>query len=95
MADEEGFRYSTLMVDGQPVAGIMDSSLQPEGHPIGWDAYFWVDDADSAAARITGGGGQILRAPEDTPYGRLVEAADPMGARFKLMAANEAMPAGR
>jgi predicted enzyme related to lactoylglutathione lyase len=31
-------------------------------------------------------------AAEDTPYGRLAAAADPTGARFKLVAANEAMP---
>jgi hypothetical protein len=30
---------------------------------------------------------------EDTPYGRLAEAADPTGAHFKLVAPNEAMPA--
>lgn len=30
---------------------------------------------------------------EDTPYGRIATAADPTGARFKLVAPNEAMPA--
>lgn len=91
--DEEFFRYSTLMVDGQAVAGIMDAVDQPADHHIGWDVYFWAEDADAALARVTAAGGRVLRPAEDTPYGRLAEAADPMGARFKLMAANEQMPA--
>ena len=93
MADEEGFRYSTLVVDGQAVAGIMDASGQPADHHTGWDIYFWAEDADAALGRVTAGGGKVLRPAEDTPYGRLAEAADPMGARFKVMAANDQMPA--
>lgn len=93
LADEEGFRYSTIVVDGQPVAGIMDASGQPEDHHTGWDIYFWAEDTDAALARATGAGGTVLRPAEDTPYGRLAEAADPMGAPFKLMATNDQMPA--
>jgi len=44
-------------------------------------------------AAIGGLGGKVLRPAEDTPYGRLANAADPMGGRFKLVAANHAMPA--
>lgn len=93
MADEESFRYSTLVVNGQPVAGVMDAEGQPSDHHIGWDIYFWVDDADAALGRVTAAGGKVVRPAEDTPYGRLAEALDPMGARFKLMAANAQMPA--
>jgi predicted enzyme related to lactoylglutathione lyase len=95
MADEEGFRYSTLVVNGRPVAGIMDASGQPTGHHAGWDIYFWAEDADTVIGRIRASGGKIVRPAEDTPYGRLAEATDPMGARFKLMAANDQMPATR
>lgn len=95
VADEDGFRYATLMAEGQPVAGIMDAAGQAEDHHLGWDIYFWVDDADAALSRVTAGGGRVNRPAEDTPYGRLAEAADPMGARFKLMAANDQMPATR
>ena len=94
-ADEEFFRYSTLMVDGNAVAGIMDASNQPVEHHTGWDIYFWAEDADAALGRVTAGGGKILRPAEDTPYGRLAEAADPLGARFKIMAANDQMPADK
>jgi uncharacterized protein len=92
-ADEEFFRYSTLMIDGNAVAGIMDASNQPADHHTGWDVYFWAEDADATLGRVTAAGGQVLRPAEDTPYGRLAEAADPMGARFKVMAANDQMPA--
>jgi predicted enzyme related to lactoylglutathione lyase len=33
---------------------------------------------------ITDNGGAVLRAAEDTPYGRLAAAADPTGAVFNL-----------
>ena len=95
VADEEHFRYSTLVIDGNPVAGIMDASGQPADHHTGWDVYFWADDADAALARVTAGGGKVTRPAEDTPYGRLGEAVDPMGARFKVMAANDQMPADK
>jgi hypothetical protein len=44
-------------------------------------------------AKVVDLGGSILRAAEDTPYGRLAAAADPTGAQFKLVGPNEAMPA--
>lgn len=64
-----------------------------EGVPAHWSVYFGADDTDAALAKVTDLGGSILRAPEDTPYGRLVTAADPTGAVFKLVAPNAAMPA--
>jgi uncharacterized protein len=29
-------------------------------------------------------GGSVILEPQDTPYGRIAEVADPSGARFKL-----------
>ena len=52
-----------------------------------------VADADVALSEIVALGGEVLMGAEDTPYGRLATAADPAGAQFKLVAANEAMPA--
>ena len=90
VGDSADFRYVT-----NGTAGIMDATDElAEGEGSHWTAYFWVDDADDAAQRIEGLGGSVLRAPEDTPYGRLAAVADPVGATFKLIAANEAMPAG-
>ena len=46
--------------------------------------FFRVADVDSALEGIARLGGRVLRAAADTPFGRLAEAADPMGARFNL-----------
>ena len=80
------FRYSVLSHGDDQLAGIMDG-----GEDHAWDVYFWVADADASLAKVTQLGGTVLRPAEDTPYGRLATAADPRGARFKLMAANDQM----
>jgi predicted enzyme related to lactoylglutathione lyase len=54
--------------------------------------YFGVEDTDAALVKIVDLGGSVLMAAEDTPYGRLAAVADPTGAQFKLVAANEVMP---
>ena len=94
MSDTSDFRY-TVAVDGEEqLAGVMDaSSFLPEGIPNHWSVYFAVADTDAAVARITELGGSVIDPAEDTPYGRIATAADPTGARFKLVGPNEAMPA--
>ncbi len=51
------------------------------------------ESAPSGAPCCVDLGGSVLMPAEDTPYGRLAAAADPTGARFKLVAPNAAMPA--
>jgi len=86
VGDTPEFRYTTLGEAGCQLAGIMDAaSFLPEGVPATWSVYFGVADADAALATIAGLGGSVVQPAEDTPYGRLAEAADPMGARFKLV----------
>ena len=46
--------------------------------------FFRVADTDAALARVVKLGGEALRQPEDTPFGRLAQAADPSGTRFSL-----------
>jgi hypothetical protein len=97
MSDTEDFRYTNLVgPDGEDdhVAGIMDASgMLPEGVPSVWKVCFGVDDTDATLATAVDLGGEITFPAEETPYGRLAEAADPVGARFSLVAPNEAMPA--
>lgn len=94
--DTPEFRYTTMKHGEDRYAGVMDASgFLPEGVPAHWAVYFGVDDADAALAKIVALGGSIVMPAEDTPYGRLATAADPTGAQFKLVAPNEAMPAGR
>jgi predicted enzyme related to lactoylglutathione lyase len=64
----------------------MDSSAWiPEGQPGKWGVYFGTDDADKTLAQVTDLGGAVVQPAEDTPYGRLAVATDPMGAEFKII----------
>jgi predicted enzyme related to lactoylglutathione lyase len=84
--DTDEFRYSVLEIGTEQLAGIMDaSSFLPGEMPPYWAVYFAVDDADATAAKIEKLGGTILQQPEDTPYGRLAQAADSTGAAFRLL----------
>lgn len=85
-SDSDDFRYTTLGAGDSALAGIMDASaFLPEGVPAHWSVYFGVEDADAALARIEELGGSVIRPAETTPYGRLAQAADPLGAMFKLV----------
>jgi hypothetical protein len=81
-SDTPEFRYTTLRSGDDDLAGIQASD---EGTP-GWTIYFGVDDTDAALERIAELGGSVLQPAQDTPYGRLAQAADPTGAAFRLMA---------
>jgi predicted enzyme related to lactoylglutathione lyase len=86
VSDVPEFRYTTYGEGEGQLAGIMDASgFLPEGVPAHWSVYFGVDDADDVLARITELGGSVVLPAEDTPYGRLAQAADPTGALFKLV----------
>jgi predicted enzyme related to lactoylglutathione lyase len=88
MSDTPEFRYTTFGEGDEAVAGIMDASaFLPEGVPSHWSVYFAVQDADATLAQVTTLGGSVLQPAEDTPYGRLAQAADPTGAAFKIVAA--------
>lgn len=93
-SDTPDFKYTTQVHGDEWLAGVMDASgYLPDGVPAHWSVYFGVDDTDAALAKIVDLGGSIVLAAEDTPYGRLATASDPMGAVFKLVAPNAAMPA--
>lgn len=94
VSDSPELRYTTVVEGDAQFAGVMDASaFLPEGVPSHWAVYFGVDDTDAALARITELGGSTVQPAEDTPYGRLATARDSIGATFKLVAPNEAMPA--
>ena len=79
------FRYSTYGVDATAEAGIMDASaFLPEGASY-WAIYFATESTDASLEHVVTLGGSVVQAAEDTPYGRLAEAADPTGIHFKLM----------
>lgn len=83
--DSPEFRYTTVDVDDEQYAGVMDAkTFLPEGVPPAWTVYFGVADADHTASEVVSLGGEIVMAAEDTPYGRLATVADPTGAVFRL-----------
>jgi predicted enzyme related to lactoylglutathione lyase len=87
-SDTPEFRYTTLDLDDEQLAGIMDASgFLPDGVPASWSVYFSVADTDHALSEVVALGGEVLMGAEDTPYGRLATVADPTGAVFKLHAA--------
>jgi predicted enzyme related to lactoylglutathione lyase len=93
VSDTPEFRYTIMQHGEEQLAGIMDASgFLPEGAPAHRAVYFGTEDADASLATITSLGGSVVRPAEDTPYGRLAEAADPTGVHFKLVAPNDAMP---
>ncbi|HEU5159181.1 MAG TPA: VOC family protein [Streptosporangiaceae bacterium] len=83
------FDYSTVNVDGNPVAGIWG---QPERSSARWMTYFAVADADATVGVATEAGGTVERPAQDSPYGRFAVLKDPFGASFAVMVLPENPP---
>jgi predicted enzyme related to lactoylglutathione lyase len=95
MSDTDDFRYTNAKVDGETVAGLMDSaSFLPDQVPSHWAVYFSVAEVDATAALLVDLGGSVMRPAEDTPFGRIADVADPNGAPFKLHQAPPDQAAG-
>jgi predicted enzyme related to lactoylglutathione lyase len=89
VSDTDDFRYTTLGEGENQLAGIMDDSpYADEKAPAHWAVYFAVSDADATLERVVELGGTIVRPAEDTPYGRLAQAADPTGTVFRIVENN-------
>jgi predicted enzyme related to lactoylglutathione lyase len=85
ISDSDEFRYSTAIFDGQALLGVMDGTRDlPEGTPSNWYFFLGADDVDKTVQLVKDNGGSVIRAAEDTPYGRLAAVADPTGAGFNL-----------
>jgi predicted enzyme related to lactoylglutathione lyase len=86
LSETPQFRLIGLTDGKQTLAGIMDASgFLPAGQSDHWAVYLKVADTDAALATVTRLGGTVTQEPDDTPYGRLAGAADPLGARFKIV----------
>jgi uncharacterized protein len=83
-ADSDEFRYSNAVFDGTPLIGVMDGSVIPGLQGCTWTCFWGSDDVDKTIEVITANGGAVVRAAEDTPYGRLAAVTDPTGAAFNL-----------
>lgn len=84
-SDIPEFRYSNAMFGGEPLVGVMDGeNFLPEGVPSTWTVFLGAEDVDKTVEVIVANGGTVVRAAEDTPYGRLAAVTDPTGAAFNL-----------
>ena len=76
--------YTTFHLGGDPLGGMGGMMGAPDGTPSHWVAHFAVADVDAAVAAATGGGGELLGDPMDTPFGRMAFLTDSDGAVFAL-----------
>ena len=85
ISDTDEFRYTTAWFGDQQLLGVMDgAAFLPDGVPSHWAVFLGAEDVDKTLQVIADNGGAVLRAAQDTPYGRLAGAADPTGAVFNL-----------
>ncbi|MGO9391078.1 VOC family protein [Rhodoblastus sp.] len=78
--------YQLFAIDGLDVGGIM---RRPEQMPVPfWNYYFTVAALDEAVAKVEKGGGKVVNGPTEVPGGAwIVQAFDPQGVFFSLVAA--------
>lgn len=78
--------YKMLKVGGNVIGGMwrMGDPVSPDTPPQ-WMNYFHLDDVDAGFERVQQLGGEILREPRDSPYGRFAPVRDPQGGVFSLM----------
>jgi uncharacterized protein len=77
--------YQLFAAGGPPIGAMM---TKPPQVPVPfWGFYFNVPAIDAGSARITAGGGKILNGPMPVHGGQwIVQAMDPQGAAFNLVA---------
>jgi predicted enzyme related to lactoylglutathione lyase len=88
VSDTPEFRYTTLGIDENARAGIMDGTQFLGGEPSRWHVYLTVEDTDETVAKAVSIGGEVVLAADDTPYGRIAELQDPAGVTFRVMGPN-------
>jgi predicted enzyme related to lactoylglutathione lyase len=75
-----------LFATGGPAVGGMMTRMPQTPRPF-WLYYFGVEAIDAAIARIGAGGGTVINGPMEVPGGAwIVQAIDPQGAMFALVA---------
>lgn len=84
---DDGGKYSTLVVDGVEVAGIAAVPAEAEGTLTpGWQVYFGVSSVAEAVAAAVAAGGTVLIAPDDTEEaGTIATLEDPQGGVFSVL----------
>lgn len=82
--------YSLVVEDGAAFAGMWDATGQfPLEVPGFWQSFLGVKDIDEAARLVPQFGGEIIREPQDSNFGRLMLIADATGATVTLCEIDE------
>jgi predicted enzyme related to lactoylglutathione lyase len=78
--------YPMLTMNGQGVAGIMDTNkLEMQGVQPHWAVYLAVDDVDARVEKCTAAGASVVVPAMDVPtVGRMCLIQDPQGAHIWL-----------
>lgn len=78
--------YTMLSVNGNAVAGVVDTTTLPmPGVPPHWAVYLAVDDVDARLKSVLENGGKVLVEAMDIPtVGRMGLIQDPTGATIWL-----------
>jgi len=82
--------FITCLLDGEPVAGMVELGAADGQTPSYWMPYFAVGDCDAAATLADGLGGEVCEAPHDAAGRRLAVLRDPLGALFYVVSGSEA-----
>lgn len=84
---DDGGKYTTLVVDGAEVAGIAAVPGEAEGMlQPGWQVFFGVSSVAGAVAAALAAGGTVLIEPdEDEEAGTIATLADPQGGVFSVL----------
>ena len=90
--ENESFTYHVQNIAGAPIGGIMPRDPAWGDIPTHWDTYFAVESTDHTVAKAKELGASVRVEPMDTPYGRMAELVDPVGAAFAVI--EPAQPAG-
>ena len=85
--DFEGFIYTSFLLDGNPIGGMMQITANMGAMRPHWGVYFTVSDADQAARTATQLGGRICVSPKNIPgVGRFCGLVSPQGVGFSVVA---------
>jgi predicted enzyme related to lactoylglutathione lyase len=90
----QGQRYAVALLDGQPVAGLLQRPISPRAHKRpAWLTFIAVRDVDTAIRNARSKGAQLVAAASSYPdRGRQAILSDPQGAVFAVLASSSGDP---
>lgn len=78
-------KYQLFRIGGEDAGAVM--TKPPQAPRPYWNYYIFVDAIGAAAERVKAAGGQVIMGPMDVPGGgKVLQALDPQGAVFSLLA---------